>query len=218
MMLRPDRPCVTCPPGDPGAANGTPHVVVAAQMRSGTHLLIDLILNNFPVYRENPLYLDLERYRLSDLETSQIPDLRGLVIKTHYPHSSDRVEAAQDIEPLTRRYPVVMPVRDRDERVRSMRRFGDWGAAQSMDPHIDAFERYWSDVPKLTLPFRKLLDPEALPEVVHALEQHLGTPAIASPVGPRPVAQRRRILLDKTLTRLLGAHAPRINTTIGFAR
>ncbi len=67
----------------PGAANGTPHVVVAAQMRSGTHLLIDLILNNFPVYRESPLYLDLERYRLSDLETSRIPDLRGLVIKTH---------------------------------------------------------------------------------------------------------------------------------------
>lgn len=43
-------------------------------------------------------------------------------------------------------------------------------------------------------------------------------PPLASPVGPRPVAQRRRILLDKTLTRLLGAHAPRINTTIGFAR
>lgn len=218
MMLRPDRPCVTCPPGIPGAANGTPHVVVAAQMRSGTHLLIDLILNNFPVYRESPLYLDLERYRLSDLETSRIPDLRGLVIKTHCPHASDRLEAARDIEPLTRRYPVVMPVRDRHEVVRSMQRFGEWGAAQSMDPHIDAFERYWADVPKLSLPFRKLLDPEALPEVVRALEQHLGTPAIASPVGPRPVTQRRRILLDKSLTRLLGARAPRINTTIGFAR
>jgi hypothetical protein len=50
------------------------------------------------------------------------------------------------------------------------------------------------------------------------LEQHLGTPAVASPIGPRPVTQRRRVLLDKTLTRLLGARAPRINTTIGFAR
>ena len=31
-------------------------------MRSGTHLLIDLILNNFAALRTSPLYIDADRF------------------------------------------------------------------------------------------------------------------------------------------------------------
>jgi hypothetical protein len=83
---------------------------------------------------------------------------------------------------------------------------------------VDGFERYWADVPKLVVPFECMVDPGSLSEVVGTLARHLGQPAPPVPVGPRPVGQRRRVLADKALTRLLGARAPRINTTIGFAR
>jgi hypothetical protein len=48
---------VRCPPGLlRNSKNDLPNLVVATFPRCGTHLLIDLILNNFSLYRQNPLY------------------------------------------------------------------------------------------------------------------------------------------------------------------
>lgn len=206
-----------CPPGVLAAANGVPHVIVAAPMRSGTHLVIDLILNNFPVYRAGPLYLDLEQYRLAGLETERILSFRGSVIKTHFPHTSDLVSHKRDIAPLIERYPVIVPVRERRDVMDSMQRFGEWGTSQSTEEQFDAFEECWRGVPRLSIPFDQLVDPAALSATVSALATHLGAEPSASLVGPRPQSQRRRVLFDKVLTRLFGPAAPRINTTIGFA-
>ena len=56
-LLPPNTPTVRCPPGLlRNSKNDLPNLVVATFPRCGTHLLIDLILNNFSLYRQNPLY------------------------------------------------------------------------------------------------------------------------------------------------------------------
>jgi hypothetical protein len=43
-------PRVVCPPGTV-TAQGRPNIIVATPMRSGTHILSDMILNNIPAYQ-----------------------------------------------------------------------------------------------------------------------------------------------------------------------
>lgn len=218
MRLGAERACVCCPPGQLGPSNGVTHVIVAAPMRSGTHLVIDFLLNNFPAYRHNPLYVNYERFNLAGIDSKALLDRRGAVVKTHYPHAADRSEWRELLEELARRCPVITPRRDPAAVAEALSRFGRWGAEQDAERVRAEFEAFWRDVPKLELDFRDLIDPNAVERVVRAIAEHLGRPMPRRCVGPRPLRQRRRILVDKALTRLVGAHAPRVNTTIGLGR
>ena len=48
---------VVAPPGVP-VTQDRPNIVVATPKRSGTHVLIDILLNNLPAYRRRPLYVE----------------------------------------------------------------------------------------------------------------------------------------------------------------
>src|SRR4051812_42875729 len=76
----------TAPPAVLPSADG-PLIIVASMMRSGTHLLLDSMFNNFPPLRRTPLFVDFDSYERQALPVDPLRSLRGAVIKTHYPET-----------------------------------------------------------------------------------------------------------------------------------
>lgn len=224
MFLGPSNFQTTCPPGKLTAPDGLPHVLVASLMRSGTHLAIDLILNNFRAYRKKPLYVDLDQYLHVEGSVDELLQAGGQVLKTHFPQaieSTDRGDAIRRIRSSSRTRVIILH-RDIEDVRRSMGRFGEWGAAEvaKLDQQAKAFEAAWNshrDAHRLSFP--DLTHPEKGVATVERLARLLDqSPSADPPVLPRPRSHRNRVRLDKLMTRLVGKASPRINTTIGFAK
>lgn len=206
--------CVA-PPGRPSPGTGRP-VIVPSLMRSGTHVLIDLILNNFTAYRREPLYVDLDHYLASPGAIDLLSASGSYVLKTHYPGVNYSSAALSDLQRLAEASLIVQPVRDLEEIFRSQ---AAWGMADrdAFAQSVSAFTSFWQRFPKLEIPFEALARPDPCREIVHTLATYLGQPTPAAIVFPPPRSAKAKVLLCKALTRLLGASSPIINTTIGFA-
>lgn len=93
-----NRRCVA-PPGELRPGSGKP-VIVSSIMRSGTHLLIDLLLNNFPAYRRMPLYVDLDHALASGLTAADLLHGGCYVMKSHHPNVRYAAAAQAELEEL----------------------------------------------------------------------------------------------------------------------
>lgn len=93
----------------------------------------------------------------------------------------------------------------RDDRADPEARFGG---------QIDAFWAFWDGVPRIDLQFAALFDPMQMQTLIGMIAQKTGVVPVANFVPPPGRDATRRIQIDKAATRLLGRHAPRINTTI----
>ena len=189
-------------------------------MRSGTHLLIDLLLNNIADYRLRPLYIDLDQCckqtsTARDLLGEIEPDA-GQIIKTHLPiglHPSAREDprVLEIIEAAV----VVTVRRDRDEVLRSLARWSR--TPEELDAYAleyDMFWDFWAGRESVHLEFDALLDVTEASRTVTRLADLTGTrPRARLRLPPRPT-RRQQIYLNKGLTRVLGRHAPHIDTTI----
>jgi hypothetical protein len=213
-------PRVVAPPGTPGH-HGRPNLIVATPMRSGTHILIDLILNNLPAYRTRPLYVDLDQCLKQarsgrDLLGAVAPDA-GHVLKTHYPVGVSAALADPRFGPLIRQGIVLAIHRPRADILKSLDR---WVGDTTADPEtrfggqIDAFWAFWDGVPRIDLDFSDLFDAAQMRSLIGRISRETGVPAAAAFVPPPGRNAARRIQIDKAATRLFGRHAPRINTTI----
>jgi hypothetical protein len=212
-------PRVVCPPGTV-TGNGRRNIIVATPRRSGTHVLIDLILNNMPEYRRRPLYVDLDQCLRrdgpgNDLMSHVRPGI-GYVIKTHLPIYLD---GAVTRDPRVLRLiedAIVLTVRrDRDEVTRSMLRWEEPPQPASHHEALyDDFWRFWEKVPQVSLSFPDLFDAAAMKALLKQLGSMTGTKneTVFRP-APSPRGQGG-IYLAKAMTRVLGPHAPLINTTI----
>jgi hypothetical protein len=213
-------PRVVSPPGVPGR-HGRVNLIVATPMRSGTHILIDLLLNNLPAYRHRPLYIDLDQCLKQarpghDLLGRLAPDA-GHVVKTHYPIAVPEAAADPRLPGLLRAGLVLAIHRPRAEILRSLDRWQ--GAPEDspearFGPQIDAFWAHWKDIPRIDLEFAELFDAGRMRALLERIAAASGAPVAPRFVPPPGRGERRRIYLDKALTRALGRHAPRINTTI----
>lgn len=211
-------PRVVCPPGVP-ASNGRQNILIATPMRSGTHLMMDLVLNNIHAYRTRPLYIDLDQcHRLTrrgtaDLLSAITPDA-GQIIKTHHPvESSGRTDPAllRIIEAAL----VVTVHRDRDAVLRSLARWDR--EPEELDRHrrdYDVFWEFWTDRPRIALEFDMLTDPDLMSPVLQQIAALTSTHLRSHLVLPPPPHRKVQIYGNKALTRILGRHAPRIDTTI----
>ncbi len=215
-LLPPNNARCIAPPGRIIAGSGRP-ILVPSLMRSGTHLLIDLILNNFPAYRRQPLYVDLDHCLLADPSEDAV--LRGgrYVLKTHAPNFPSSERGQEALRQIAEKSFIISPVRLNADVQRSHAAFGVPDAGDFRLAH-QKFEAFWQPYLRLQVPFDELVDPERCPGVLRQISQCIGQPM---PTRPRlPPAKRRivNVLLAKTLTRLLGHRSPVINTTIGFAQ
>lgn len=213
-------PRVVAPPGTPGQ-HGRPNLIVATPMRSGTHILIDLILNNLPAYRTRPLYVDLDQCLKQarpgrDLLGGVAADA-GHVLKTHYPVGVPAVAADPRLDVLVRQGIVLAIHRPRADILKSLDRWVG-GAEEDPEvrfgPQIDAFWSFWGDVPRIDLDFADLFKVDRMHDLIGRIADRTGTAPAPRFTPPPGRSEARRIQIDKAATRLLGRRAPRINTTI----
>lgn len=220
-VVRGDNPRVVCPPG-PLRVGGGPLVLVPTIMRSGTHLLIDTILNNFPRYKRSPLYVDLDR--LMDDRATRHTDVNrllvcgGYLVKTHYPQWDVGPERELFVQEVASQAVIVGVDRDREETFRSS---AVWGLPVAADrgKYIDSVERFqafWRPYEHLEVAFSQLTDRSLYPELVARLGRYIGAEPREPLIYPPAPENRLNVYLMKALTRVLGRHAAVINTTIGF--
>lgn len=214
-------PRVVCPPGRV-RMRGRPNIMVATPMRSGTHILIDLILNNLPDYRARPLYVDLDQCAKQggpDLDLlGALGPQSGYVLKTHMPlNVPDGMVDDPRVMALTDAACVITVHRDRDDVCRSLGRWHgvDQAAAEATyGPEYDRFWQQWEGRDRIAVAFPDLFDPAAMQRLLTDIATRTGTTVAPRYVAPPSGGSKAQIYATKLATRLLGRHAPRVDTTI----
>ncbi|NOY69172.1 MAG: hypothetical protein GXP53_06720 [Deltaproteobacteria bacterium] len=215
---------VVSPPGRVKPGQGT-LILVPSIMRSGTHLLIDTILNNFSAYRRRPLYVDLDRLLDEpdgrDERVEQLLGAGAYVVKTHYP----QVYCHPDREPfvlrVARQSNIITVNRKFEQTFRSS---SSWGhpIAEDKDIYRESilrFRRFWSEEPMLEVSFPELTIPLHQKATIENISGYINVGLSDSKpvVVTIPKNKRLKVYIAKLLTRLFGNYSPVINTTIRYA-
>jgi hypothetical protein len=214
-IFSPVPPRITCPPGTLTPGQGG-FIVVASLPRSGTHLLIDAILNNFGRYKRRPLYVDLDKYFNNGQALEALLNTGGYVVKTHFPTFGLQHEHA--MRRLLERAVILTPVRPMDQVYRSARVYGSVSDHQELAQQAARFDCFWQPYERLLIPFAQLVDTENYPLLIKQIGQFIGAAPNAKVVYPLAKKHIGRVKLLKLLTRVLGNRCPVVNTTIAFAK
>jgi hypothetical protein len=219
---------ICAPPGEI-AVSGQRNIIVATPMRSGTHIAMDMVLNSLPRYRRYPLYINLDAFlvRGHDKRMAEPEGLlnAGYVIKTHFP--SGRVAGFRDeMAALARQSLVVVVNRPEAEIRKSLER---WAATKpgmsriqnqltNLDAELAAFHAFWGEFSPYQITFRDLFDPARCQTIVADIARLTNHPEPYRKVPAPPVSRPMLVYVNKALTRTLGRHAPRIDTSIQALR
>ena len=209
----------TCPPAALVGADG-PLIIVPSLMRSGTHLLLDTLFNNFPALRRKPLFVDFDAYRANGLhrQLRLFASINGIVIKTHFPL---QVPLAG---PLTFRFSRrllrarlccgrIVKGRESANRLQSGTRII---RRRNLRNWRKIFENFWVPYSPLIVDFTTLLNSDGVARFIEQVKKKTGL-QIRVPFQPvMPARSRVGIYMDKILTRAFGCKVPRVNTTIGY--
>lgn len=207
----------TVPPGRISQVEGKP-IIVSSMMRSGTHVLIDLILNNFPNYRHNPLYIDLDHYLGKRLSEVELLSCGAYVIKTHYPQARHDKDSIRSINQLANNAYIIQPIRDIESVFQSLQNFSYQGGIARLKEENERFNRFWGKHNILQLNFKDLIDISKTTSCIQKIGDFINQESQRKAVLPPAKNATKKVLLLKIVTRLLGCRAPVINTTIRFAR
>jgi len=185
-------------------------------MRTGTHVLIDLILNNFRVYRQSPLYVQVDEYLTAGLPLEDLLAAGPYVLKTHVPQLHDDPGRLAQMRRVAAGALVVIPRREVEATRDALARFGEDGreAADRVEEDFERLCDFYRPFGPHFFDFDQLVRRDQAGSVVRRLSGILGQPLDGPPVPTPDVRRLGRILLDKALTRSMGPLAPRINTTI----
>lgn len=205
-------------------ATGQRNVIVCTPRRSGTHLAIDVILNNLPEFRKRPLYANLDpMLRNPAAHRDRLPALKagaGIVIKTHFPLFQNlREETLRELDAVIEASVVVAVERNATDVARSLANWGAYETARNfkvgdggeIEREFTDFWAFWRDRVDLVIQFTDLFKPEPVAQFLEVCRGDTVTDTIRT---PRRDAPRSEIYVNKALTRLLGRRAPRIDTTI----
>lgn len=204
----------TCPPAALVSGTG-PTILVPSLMRSGTHLLLDALFNNFPALRRRPLFVDFDAYERAKLPVAPLRTLSGVIIKTHFPETCLAETYIPALKELAGSTLVLTPRRPVTEVRKSLAKWGQHFSVEEFAEIETRFIAFWKPYAPVFVDFSALLDPVKIESVIGLISQRTGLePARKTPVMPR--RHRVGVYFDKMLTRAFGARAPRINTTIGF--
>jgi len=221
-MLPHNTKATTCPPGSlpRTAKEGVPTLMVATFRRTGTHVLIDIILNNFRVYKGRPLFLDLDQWVKSGRAISDIPADLGCVIKTHLPNQF----ADCNLEELAtfckkNSVKVISTTRGPDEIFRSLKSFFqfDYSEKEFQDEY-SKFHTFWDEVKSHKISFSCLVNQHETEGIIKEIEEYIGVERNKKLVPIFLKQERKKVFFYKILTRFMGKHSPKVNTTIGFSK
>lgn len=209
-----DTPKTTCPPAPLVNGEG-PLIIVASIMRSGTHLLLDSLFNNFPTLRRSPLFVDFDACERVAFPAKRLAAAQGVVIKTHYPMAPLPEAYASALTSLAARAVVIKPTRPAPQVRKSLAK---WGISVSEEEFLELewrFEQFWAPYSPQVVTFSSLLNSEGLANVIRLVQENTGLqPRAQQPM--LPAQSRLGVYIDKALTRAFGSRVPRINTTIGI--
>ena len=214
-LLPHDTQNTTCPPAALVSGAG-PIIIVASIMRSGTHLLLDAMFNNFPALRRLPLFVDFDAYERGTFPPAPLTFVTGTVIKTHFPHTPLMEPYAGILAGLAARAVVLRPSRPSADVRRSLAKWGHLHSAREFMEIEARFDEFWSPFSPLTVDFATLLQPGGIDSVIRSVAQRTGFKPHRRELPVMPAQARWGVYCDKLLTRMLGYRAPRINTTIGY--
>jgi hypothetical protein len=220
----------TCPPGEL-VPNGNRGIIVATPPRSGTHVAINLLLNNLPAYRREPLYVELDALQRRKRLEGLLPQLEagpGHVMKTHFPITFDRRSALMEqMRRIASANLVVVVKRDADAIEKSMKA---WAAEEPLSKNlafflenirseIDFFWQYWKDFETVEIAFEDLMQPATAQRFLCRIADTAGVRLQGEPDRIKvATSSQATVLLNKGLTRLIGARAPMIDTSIRALR
>ncbi|MDB6069989.1 MAG: pgi [Verrucomicrobiales bacterium] len=209
-------PSLICPPG-PIPTGPLPPIVVSSLMRSGTHLVIDLLLNNIPEYRQEPLYIDFDSYIYEGYSPQALLTAGSTLVKTHVAQRPFSRAYTDVLRRLGSKGLVIIPIRDLSKIRKSMNKWGYNVCEASLEEQYRSQMTFWNDNQPLLVPFAHLLDPAKAREFLNAVTQRLSLPPLPED-KPIVVAgkSRPRNLWRKLRTRLQASKAPILNTTVGF--
>jgi hypothetical protein len=205
----------TCPPA-PLVAGGGPVIIVPSLMRSGTHLLLDTLFNNFPALRRRPLFVDFDAYERAGLPPEPLASISGVTIKTHHPRVELSEPCLSALESLAGRALILTPRRPAEEVCASLAK---WGHSLTVDEFGEIerrFDAFWGPYSPVAVSFPTLLDAGGAESLIKLVAERTGLAPVRRPRPVMPAGHRLGVYFDKVLTRLLGRGAPRINTTIGY--
>jgi hypothetical protein len=214
-LLPHDTRRTTSPPA-PLAPGDGPLIIVPSLMRSGTHLLLDALFNNFPALRRRPLFIDFDAYERAGLPPEPLANLNGVTIKTHYPQVGLTGPYLAALQTLAARAFIVAPRRPAEQIRKSLAKWGENISVEEFAELEKRVEAFWGPFSPMTVQFKTLLDPAGVQALISSVAErtHLDPKSGNQPV--MPARSRLGIYCDKVLTRMLGRAAPRINTTIGY--
>lgn len=215
--LPPENLLTCAPPGFLTASkNSFPSIIVASGPRTGTHVLIDLILNNFPSYRRLPLYIDLDQLISTRRNCFPSKLMRGYVIKTHYPVNP--VLKSSDMEAEIRQVLncalTIKISRIYEHQAESFYRM--WPEARSVDlnRHMNQFHSYWDTFADLNIDYEDLVCPDKREGIIDSIKGLLPPMKVAKSDQFLHKRNMFGILFTKLCTRLMGKYSPVINTGI----
>lgn len=213
-LLPHDTHYTTCPPAPLVSGEG-PVIVVSSIMRSGTHLLLDSLFNNFPAFRRVPLFIDFDAYERASLPLEPMMTVKGVIIKTHYPQTPLKPAYASALAKIAARSVVFTPTRPAAQVRTSLAKWSMFMTEEEFADLERQFENFWSPSSPSVVQFSDLLNAERVTKLVQLVEQRTGMKARPGP-PVMPARTRLGAYVDKALTRILGRRVPRINTTIGY--
>jgi hypothetical protein len=219
QLFPPNTKRTVSPPGSLTApSQKLPLIVVASFPRSGTHLLIDLILNNFPAYRRAPLYVNLDEYLEQGLSIDSLLETGTYLVKTHFPEPSFSAADLASYERVFSNSILVAPRRDEVGLVKSYQRMLDVKRKSEVRERHADFWNYWGSKHTCIFDFDAIIDPARTEEILDQLSVVLEIPRAERVIGPPNKKNRFSIYCRKLATRIMGNHLSNVNTTVGFDR
>jgi len=197
--------------------DGAAIVLVPSIMRSGTHLLIDSILNNISVYRRRPLYIDLDQYVISGLDPNDILLAGPYVVKTHFP----QVQVpglSEAVRLIASRSRILIPRRNPDSIIKSSLLFDADLSAESINAAFAQFDGFWLQYEHMDVQFERLTHRDRYHALMHEISRFIGSDARKSLIFPPAKNEKMKVYLIKAMTRLIGKYSPVVNTTISFSK
>ena len=220
--IKHDNPKTVCPPGIPRVVATGSNIVVATQMRTGTHVLIDMIINNYDRFRNCPLYIDLDAlvrrgclgHDLSEL----IMDLSSYVVKTHYPQVGDKKIYEPALELLRENSVFVTSVRHEAGQAESLSK--SFGRSPHEVNEIlgqgEVATKYWAERADLIVNFADLISIKSYIQIASDIGRMAGCQVPPQEIRCYSDRSRLGVYYDKFSTRVLGYRSPRINTSIAY--
>jgi hypothetical protein len=213
-LLPHDTQHTTCPPAAVVSGEG-PVIIISSIMRSGTHLLLDSLFNNFPTLRRVPLFIDFDAYERASLPLDPMSAVTGVIVKTHYPQTPLKPAYAAALAAMAGRSVVFTPTRPATQVRHSLAKWDMCMTSEEFGELERRFDGFWAPYSPNVVQFSSLLDRERVTELMQLVQQRTGMkPRSGQPV--MPAHTRLGVYMDKALTRVLGCRVPRLNTTIGY--